>query len=151
MVWERLTTWQEFIDQGPSGRELAYAENLAGAATVAAAGPAYGDVPGLSINFVVGARPVVVRASGPVIFSNVVGSRVRTMLTDAANAQITYSQVTIQAASEHHPVGLLQWRFPAGAGAKTVKLRFGVFSGAAVSTTLLTTGGGAIWLQANEV
>lgn len=131
--------------------ELGYAENLTGGSVSGVAGY-YEDVGSLVLTFEVKDRPVIVMAGGATLFANVAGARPRMMLTDEANTVLNYVQHTAVSASEHHPTGVLFYRFPANSGTKTVKVRAGAFSGTGtIQTTFLTTGGGVIWLQATEV
>lgn len=74
-------TLEEYLAQGPSGRELASVQS---AVVQAALGAGPTDITGLSITFTVGARPVWVHAYLPYVASNAATSMYNLSVTDAA-------------------------------------------------------------------
>lgn len=115
-----------------------------------ATGPSYEDLSGMTLDFTVGDRPVLVSLSGGAMTGGGAGSRIRVLLTDGSNNQKAYSQATLVAASEHHPVGAMAWLIPAGSGAVTAKARVGVFTGTGTAIVFADTDG-RVTLTAVEV
>lgn len=78
---DSYVTQDDFVEQGPSGRELAYAESAAVQSGIATAT----DVTGLSSgSFVVGSRPVLVEVILPYVPVASAAANVILQITDAA-------------------------------------------------------------------
>lgn len=96
-----FVTKTEFDDQGPSGREIAYAESTVAQTGITTAT----DITGLVVtSFTVSTRPVVVEAFLPGIYGTTIGTGLQVFIADAANAVTAQAGFTCAVEYDVRPI-----------------------------------------------
>lgn len=108
-----------WVRLAPKGTELQYAQNTTDVPGISTAA----DVTGLSITFTVGDRPVYVDAGFPLIGQVTSAGQPTLFITDPSGTPYTSTQPPSIAAGAFDRAYIAPYRFPAGTGVVTAKVR----------------------------